>query len=60
MKRSYLVQEKGITIRAADDTDQSPDIPSTISSALMRRLDAPTQLERLETIAARIVKETRK
>ena len=58
--RSYLVQEKGITIRAVDDTDQSPDIPSTISSALMRRLDAPKQLERLETIAARIMKETRK
>jgi len=58
--RGYLTQEKNVAIRNVDDTDQSPDIPSTISSALVRRLDARDELKHLEIIASSIMKQKRK
>jgi hypothetical protein len=53
--RRYLADEKGIDIRAIDDTDQSQDVPSTISSALMRRLDARKELDKLNRLADRLL-----
>lgn len=52
--RNYLSQEKGLEIKSVDDTDRSPDVPSTISSALMRRLDAKDDLGKLNKIAEAI------
>ena len=49
--RRYLSEEKGIDIKTLDDSDQSPDVPSTISSALMRRLNAEEDLKDLNEIA---------
>lgn len=47
----YLGGEKDLDIRRLDDSDQSPEVPSTISSALMRRLDADDDLARLNEVA---------
>ncbi len=54
--RHYLADEKGIDIKAVDDTDQSQDVPSTISSALMRRLYAQEELDKLNGLANRMIK----
>lgn len=47
----YLGGEKDLDIRRLDDSDQSPEVPSTISSALMRRLDAEDDLGTLNEVA---------
>lgn len=49
--RKYLSEEKSLDIKTLDDSDQSPEVPSTISSALMRRLGAEDHLTRLNEIA---------
>lgn len=54
--RRYLSEEKSLDIAAVDDTDQSPDVPSTISSALMRRLDAQDELDKLNRLADKALK----
>jgi hypothetical protein len=54
--QTYLTEEKGINLEFVDDTDQSPDIPSTISSALMRRLNANIELKQLEDLTSKILK----
>jgi hypothetical protein len=51
----YLAKEKGLVLNLIDDTDESPEVPSTISSALMRRLEAETELLQVEKLASRIM-----
>jgi hypothetical protein len=53
--QAYFASEKNINLLLVDDTDRSPEIPSTISSALMRRLNASEQLHELEDIANEII-----
>jgi len=55
--RTYLSEQKGVDIQSVDDSDQSQEIPSTISSALMRRLDAEDELERLNLLADKIIRQ---
>jgi hypothetical protein len=53
---NYLSDEKEIRPDFVDDTDQSEDVPSTISSALMNRLDDQDSLDELNEVAKRILK----
>ena len=53
--RSYLSDKKHIDIHSIDDSDLSQDVPSTISSALMRRLNATSELDKLNGLADKII-----
>jgi len=53
--RKYLSEEKGLNLELVDDTDRGPDIPPTISSALMRRLGAETELRELDNLVLSLI-----
>jgi hypothetical protein len=55
--RRYLGTEKGVPLAQIDDTDRGPDIPSTISSALMTRLDAKAELTELNDAVESLIRE---
>jgi hypothetical protein len=53
--RDYLGTEKGVPLPMVDDTDRGPDIPVTISSALLARLDAKAELSELNGLVGSLV-----
>jgi hypothetical protein len=55
----YLFKEKGVNIGLVDDSDNSPEVPSTISSAMMRRLNANSDLQNLEELATQTIKKSK-
>ncbi len=54
--RHYLVSEKGLDIETVDDTAQDQEVPSTISSALMRRLNADEELDKLNSLVHKLLR----
>jgi hypothetical protein len=55
--RNYIADEKGLDLNMIDDTDKSLEVPSTISSALMRRLDAQEELDKLNKLADKLLED---
>ncbi len=53
--RSYLATEKDVPLAEVDDSDRGPDIPSTISSALMARLDSKPELKELNDLVESLI-----
>lgn len=56
----YLNEEKSINTALIDDSDNGPEVPSTISSALMRRLNAESELRELDELATETIKKVRR
>lgn len=52
--KAYLGGEKTVNLAAVDDTDHAPEVPATVSSALMRRLPAEQLLKKLNALSKKL------
>ncbi len=54
----YFKESKNINPELIDDTTESQDVPSAVSSAMLRRLGAADLMERLDTAVKQILAES--